>query len=454
MHPLIASFSAPLPELIVRLADAGNFEEALDMIHRFQSQNIPPVLRSRLELEEIRIRRLPGQYPFGKDEALHELQQFFPASEADLDHFEKEGFIDFRYIQGVKRYFLRFAPSMARDQRVCQYFHAPLDSEKPFLDNMILRLKEKGTLSSRITLKSEIAPRQESFREGTYYAYLPYPAACALHSGITLISGNPESISPDHSSARTAFFSKHLTAPEAFSLTYSFVSTVRYANPLDLPAPSAPLYPSEPEPSPEDLAEDGVQIVFTPFLRHLAESIADRSSTPLQKAWSCYRYVTETIRYSYMPDYLLLDHLAEYCAVNRRGDCGLQALLFIVLCRILGVPARWQSGLCISGDKPGSHDWAQFWLPGWGWLYADCSFGGSAYRSGAQKRHRFYFGNIDPARMAANRLFMADFTPDLNLFRRDPYDSQTGEMGTVNGAPLAPDAYDRNVELIRIEDLT
>ncbi len=49
-----------------------------------------------------------------------------------------------------------------------------------------------------------------------------------------------------------------------------------------------------------------------------------------------------------MPEYFLLDDIAEYCAVNQKGDCGVQALLFITLCRIVGIPARWQSGLSVN----------------------------------------------------------------------------------------------------------
>ena len=134
------------------------------------------------------------------------------------------------------------------------------------------------------------------------------------------------------------------------------------------------------------------------------------------------------MRYSFVRDYFQIDNIGEYCAVNLRGDCGLMAILFINLCRIGGIPARWQSGLSIGKDGPGHHDWTQFWLEGWGWLFCDPSFGGSAWRSGAKERHEFYFGNIEPTRMVANRQFMAAFEPPMPGFRVDPYDNQGGEI--------------------------
>ena len=79
-----------------------------------------------------------------------------------------------------------------------------------------------------------------------------------------------------------------------------------------------------------------------------------------------YDFVTTQVKYSFVRDYFQIPHLGEYAAANLKGDCGLQALLFILLCRISGIPARWQSGLAVEPDYVGSHDWAQFYVDGWG----------------------------------------------------------------------------------------
>ena len=65
-----------------------------------------------------------------------------------------------------------------------------------------------------------------------------------------------------------------------------------------------------------------------------------------------------------------------------------------------------------------------------GWLPVDCSFGGSGYRHGSQLRWRFYFGNLDPWRMVANRSYYAPFSPLKRFARCDPYDNQRGEIET------------------------
>jgi len=171
------------------------------------------------------------------------------------------------------------------------------------------------------------------------------------------------------------------------------------------------------------------------------------------KAWKIYKFVTTKITYSFMRDYFQFDDHGEFCAVNGKGDCGLQALLFMVLCRIAGVPARWQSGLSIDEDYIGGHDWAQFYVKGWGWLFADCSYGGGAYRAGSGKRHKFYFGNLDPMRMAANRQYQAALFPEKQQLRIDPFDFQTGEMERAGAQlPFTMRQIDGDAVLISAEE--
>ena len=159
-------------------------------------------------------------------------------------------------------------------------------------------------------------------------------------------------------------------------------------------------------------------IRFTPFLRSLAEEITGNETNPLCKAEKIYDYITTHVKYSFMKEYFLLDDIPEYCAINRKGDCGVQALLFITLCRIAGIPARWQSGLSATPESIGPHDWAQFYRLH-GWLHADLSFGGSAFRAGDEERRKFYFCNLDPLRMVANTEFRAPL-PKKKGLRADP----------------------------------
>ena len=156
------------------------------------------------------------------------------------------------------------------------------------------------------------------------------------------------------------------------------------------------------------------------------------------------------VDYRYQPAYLQLDCIPDQCAKTLRGDCGVFALLFITLCRIAGIPARWQSGLSVRPDGAGPHDWAMFYLAPHGWLWADCSFGSSARRSGEDARRAHYFGSLDPWRMVANSAFQAPLTPPMTGWRQDPYDNQVGEL-MVDGRGLDSTQRDWSQEVLELE---
>lgn len=450
----VSALALPLPEDIMKRKWAGDFEGAAAAIDARLRDELPEALRARLECEKERLRRLPTQYPWNRAEAVKKLQELVPtATEADFDRLELAGWVDFIYVRGEKRYFVRFHKTLAKYP---QWFGLAerVTPDNPWLDPMIETIKTRGELTRRITLRTSIAVDKAAFVPGEYVAHLPFPAPSAQQRDIRLIDGDPDGIAEEGAPARTAWWRRQLTQWQRFSMTYSYVSRVRYADPLGAPAPEAPLYPDALPPCPEDLAESGAYMRFTPYLRELAETLARGETTDAGRAWRFYEFATTKVKYSFMRDYFQIDNLGEYCAVNLKGDCGLQALLFILLCRIAGIPARWQSGMSIDSSYVGSHDWAQFYLPGWGWLFADPSFGGSAYRSGNAARHRFYFGNLDPMRMVANRAYQAELTPPKQALPFDPFDNQSGEVERVGAAlPFTGRELDDSAELVGYETL-
>ena len=142
--------------------------------------------------------------------------------------------------------------------------------------------------------------------------------------------------------------------------------------------------------------------------------------------------MVNNFRYSYVRDYASIENLGEYFALRGRGDCGLQALLFIVLARYNGIPARWQSGITTEPEGSGSHDWAAAYFVGVGWRPVDPSYGGGEVRNGTDDNADFYFGNTDPYRWIFNVDIQEEFTSPKSQYRCDPYDSQIGEAETAD----------------------
>lgn len=451
----VDSLSMPLPEDILKRKWAGDLDGAIKAIDRRLQLELPAMLRARLECERERIRRLPTQYPWNKAQALAKLRELVPSvTEEQFDAWELDGRIDFIYINGEKRYFLRCHRSIAKHPELVRQAGREVAPENDWLDPMIAEIKQQGSLSYRITLDTSIYVEKEDFVPGEYLLHLPFPAVSAQQSDIRLLEGDPDGISPENAPARTLHWQRQLNEWHEFEVKYSYVSTINYADPLNQPKPSQPLYPDAMPPCEDDLAEDGAFMRFTPCLRGLAADITKDAASDVEKAWNIFEFITTKIDYAFMRDYFQIDSLNEYCAVNLRGDCGLQALLFIILCRISRIPARWQSGLAVEPAYTGGHDWAQFYLEGWGWLFADCSYGGSAYRYGSKERHQFYFGNLDPMRMVANRVFQAEISPELSVLRVDPYDNQGGEVERIGApVPFSMRQIDGKARLISYEKL-
>ena len=94
---------------------AGDFAGASAAITRQLQEELPEMLRYRLLVEQERLRRMPTQYPWNRAEAFAKLQELVPdVTEAEFDDLELAGKIDFLYINGEKRYFVRFHKTLVK----------------------------------------------------------------------------------------------------------------------------------------------------------------------------------------------------------------------------------------------------------------------------------------------------------------------------------------------------
>ena len=192
--------------------------------------------------------------------------------------------------------------------------------------------------------------------------------------------------------------------------------------------------------------------MFTPYLRELRDELAGDETNPIILARRFYDFVTTKVMYSFVREYFTIECIPEYCAVNLKGDCGVQALLFITLCRMSGIPARWQSGLYTTEFFTGTHDWSQFYVEPYGWVFADLSFGGSAWRLGNKERWNYYFGNLDIFRMPSTSEIQKEFMPEKKWLRIDPIDNQRGEFEYEDHG-LRFSQIEVSQELLSMEDI-
>lgn len=430
-----------LPEEVRMYHYAGDFSGELDCIGRWLKRDLPFALRKRLELQAIFAEQLLHDYPLSDADILDGIRERYPAAtEETLEQLIAMGNVDYILRDG-KRCFQHQALSNIFKthtdflEKVQDPAYVAPDATKGGLET-ILAMKAKGSLAYRYEVEEWIRLEPHAERPGeTLRLWFPYPVACATQPGedIRLISSS-HPVTLTGTVHRTAFMEVPCQAGATYRVRFSFVNRAKYVDlshhtPSGIPAGEG-LTPAELE---EYTAEQYPHIRFTPFIRELAAEIKGDETDPLRLARRVYDWICDHVRYSYVRDYLLIENIPEFVLTNGYGDCGTMALAFITLCRVLGIPAKWQSGSSCSPDHIGSHDWSMFYVAPYGWLYCDPSYGEGAARAGNQMRRDHYFGNLDPFRLVASNEFQQPLTPDKVLCRMDPYDNQNGEAEYADG---------------------
>lgn len=451
MKENIEAIGYPLPEDIEKLKWYGDFEGCLQLIDQRMGENIPETLREKLRMEKVQIQRMRRDYvvtPEEADRVLGErLRDWRPG---ELDKLRRENVVDWAFVNGQIRYIdsfysnlIKIRPDIAARQIAPNQDGKRTEAE--IRDEVIALMKQHGGAECTLTIhaRMEVTPEPGQEQE-TLRVWLPYPLERFQVSGLQLLSSSPAytAMGAPQDHQRTVYYEGPAQDLRQVVLTYRFVCRMPYVD-LD-PEQVSPEQPSF------DLEEQLPHIQFTPYLRALAAEIVGDETNPLKKARRIYDFITQKVTYSYMRGYISLPVIPEYCASRLRGDCGVQALTFVTLCRIAGIPARWQSGLYANENDAGSHDWAMFYVAPYGWLWADCSFGGAAWRDGALDRWNFYFGNMDPYRVPLTDAFQQEFVPAPNFLRSDPYDNQRGEAELEN-RPLSRDQWQGWAETLAVE---
>ncbi|MGM9589533.1 MAG: transglutaminase-like domain-containing protein [Faecousia sp.] len=453
IHDTIPYMTVGLPDDIRRHQQAGNFTEAIRLIGlRLAQTNLPDCLRNSLIAHREMFSRMPMEFPYTKEEALAIVQKKIPEyTMAELEEQMDLRNVHWIYLDGQIRIFGRFDETLfSVVDEVCN--RVPKDPNAPppfnYTDHAMAIMKEKGSMTNRIRVRHTLKLKDEHFVPGMFLrAHLPVAAACNQQSDIKVEFMSPAGgvVSPETSEQRTICWELNPQENPEFVVEYSYLHKEVYKD----------AYNGQGKPGTYDfdLEEQAPHIVFTPFIRALCAELTEGIEDPLMKARAFFNYITQRMKYTHVPEYFELETIPESCARNFNGDCGVFALLFITLCRCAGIPARWQSGMSANPKWVLCHDWVEFYVEPYGWMYVDASYGTTANRLGKEERRQFLFGNLDPYRMVANRKFQVNFDIPKEHWRADPYDNQTGEIETTDRG-FRPDELIRTHVPVYCEEVT
>jgi transglutaminase-like putative cysteine protease len=489
MSPLPAYLvGRDVPEPIRRLEAQGKIAEAEKQIEaRLAESDLDPKTRQALEIERERLRRLRRDFPLTPAAMLEKIQDPIPdATAEDLDRWRKEGLIQWAELDGDIRYFRREPVNLFRFSEEARNRRAaaratptdetttptatvptptPADdpSAKPgrgFTINGhvadVLAARDKSddptVVPVRVRATHTIHVNPGVVPEGKLIrCWMPFPQDYRQQGDIQFLGSTPREhlIAPNGSPHRTIYLTRTAPAadqPAMFQVQYEYTCAAYV--PLVDPEKVEPIPAGHPLVSPY-LKEQPPHLLLTPDVRKLADEIVGDETNPYRKAEKIYRWMDGEIRYASEMEYAVMPSVTEKVMATKRGDCGVQVLMFVALCRASGVPARWQSGWA---TRPGSwnlHDWAEFYIPPYGWLPADPSFG--LRKSDDERVHDFYIDHLDSYRMIANLGFSETFIPKKQFWRSDPVDNQRGEV-EWDGGNLYYDDWDYDVEVEYIKE--
>jgi transglutaminase-like putative cysteine protease len=432
------------------LLEQGKFTEA--------RRWLPGLEDKRLREEGLdMMRRIERDFSLDTADVLAQLRESIPdAGEADVIAWTRSGELQHRLIDGESRYFQRAVANLLRFNVEAQRRrdaarerstlapstdrHGAAFTLNGHLEQLVAEAarsdaSELMPIRTRMTYTLTVPGNARGAKPGSLLrVWLPMPKPFGPQRDVRLVSASPEPkfIAPENAPQRTAYFEVAIadpSSPQRFEMVVEYTTAARYPR----------LDPVIAKGLPPDWGDRWLQarephIVVNDEMRAMARSIVGDEKNPLEQARLLFEWMDREIRWCNEIEYSIIPSLPRKLLATRRGDCGVQSLLYISLCRSLGIPARWQSGWTTDPFKGGNlHDWTEIYVEPWGWIAVDPSYGRKQH---ADPRVRdFYFGHLDAYRMIVNSDYGAPLEPAKKSLRSEPLDFQRGEV-EIDGVNL------------------
>jgi transglutaminase-like putative cysteine protease len=377
----------------------------------------------------------------------------------DLKIWADRGWLEFRIINGEKRYFSRAASNLLllksfNNDRAGRDSAEAKTYEKTYrkIHTSIILGQSKGKpdpvvpvsmeIVYTLTVEPDAVPAGEIIR-----CWLPYPKENSKRQTDVYLLGISDDeffvLSPDTMTHRTIYMEKKAEkgAPTIFQAAFSYKSYGQYFDPSSIK--TLP-YDKNSEFYKKYTSEQLPHICFTPGVKTLADSITGFETNPFEIVKKIYLWFNKKIPWAGALEYSIIPNIPEYVITNKKGDCGMQTFLFMSMLRYKGIPVKWQSGWMVPPGNKNLHDWCEVYYEGTGWVPVDISY--SLQYSPDQKLREFYISGIDSYRLLVNDGISGDLYPKKKYLRSEPFDFQRGEV-EWSGGNLYFDKWDYNMKI-------
>lgn len=431
--------------------DKGDFTKAQKIIRKelVANRNLLPERRLDLLFEVEKMERIKKDFTKSEQDVLEYIRKYMPeVSRLELKKWEREKSLEYMIIDGKKKYFNTAAANLFRINKEAKTIKDKAEeaktrkmNEKFPLDEHLELIIKKAKSSGReyvcpVSLKikqSIIVDKDAVPEEKIIRCWIPFPREIKnRQTDIKLLHTDPATYilaDNDITKQRTVYFEKKAQngTPTEFTVEYSYTSHGVY---LTIDPEKV-----KPVPQTEELKpftkEKPPHIVFTDELIKLLQSIVGDESNPYRIAQKLFEWVDTNIPWASAREYSTIGNISSYCYENMHGDCGIQTLLFITLCRINGIPAKWQSGWEFQPPGDSMHDWGEIYFEPYGWVPVDVTYG--LRKADNETLKWFYLSGMDSYRLIFNDACSEPFYPAKIYPRSETIDSQRGEVEWEGG---------------------
>ncbi len=379
--------------------------------------------------------RLELEFPYTEVDVIGQLNErmgFY--SDSDKSQWEQNGKLEFRWINGEKRYFKRAVSNLLLlisheegcliDDALAEFclVHTRQVVDSTRVDGQVVA-PQLFDVTYRINVKADVVPPGKTIR-----CWMPWPKELHQRQTDVIFKGASETdytIAPDSCLHRSIYMEKVASAGDetTFETRFSFVSHAQY---FDLNKMEVEPYQKASALYKQYTCQQKPHLVFSDRIKHLADSVVGEATHPIEMVRRIYYWIDANIPWAGALEYSVMPCIPEYVLSRKRGDCGMQTLLFMSMARYKGIPVKWQSGWMMHPGEVNLHDWCEVYYEGVGWVPLDMTF--NLQQSENKLLKEFYLSGIDAYRLIINDGIGASFCPAKKFLRSEPWDFQRGEV--------------------------
>ena len=439
----LATAQTKYPEINLQISQ-GNFTQAQILIEtKLAEKDLHETEKYDLRFQIDVMDRIGKDFKRTREEVITSLKKYYPElNDEMLANWEKDYSLEMKMLDGEKRYFNNAVPNLFRINKEAKAQKEKVDGIKidpldTFLKDYIPKVYEASTktmerivlpvkmkIKYALTVKPNAVPDGEVIR-----CWLPYPKETnprQTEIQLQFVSKNEYTIADDKNLQRTLYLEETAKKdqPTKFEMELTYTSKAEFVNLFESKMPIT--FDQTKDVFDEFTKEEFPHIVFSERIKSLSKQIIGDEKNPLQILKKIFTWIDENTPWASAREYSTIPNITEYSLEHKHGDCGIQTLVLMTLCRYNGIPAKWQSGWMMHPPEINLHDWCEIYIDGYGWIPVDQSFGIKKYLDEAQRY--FYLGGIDAYRLIVNDAFSKPLYPAKIYPRSETVDFQRGEV--------------------------